>query len=196
MLKTLNKVQNYLLPSLQGRGWGVGLLLPSLQGRGWGVCLLLLLLPLCLTSCGDDDDDAIQQPPVPVVTDDTPEYLREGTDVRPATWSVPDYTLYEHTMSVQVQLGDTLAAYQGTGDMMCATIGGEVRAVSTYHETGGQAYFELVIGGDKVGHQVSLSYYCDRLHRIYTISNWATFTPSAAPTGDDGIYRPMFSEHD
>jgi hypothetical protein len=96
-------------------------------------------------------------------------------------------------MSVQVELGDTLAAYQSSQDLICATIGGEVRAVAQPNETGGVVYYPLIIFDNETGNTISLSYYCDQLHRIYTITNWAVFDPSAAPTGNSGIYRPKFT---
>lgn len=144
--------------------------------------LLLALTSLALFACSSDDD-----------TETTPTYLLQGTDSRPTSWIKPDYSLYELTMSVQVQLGDTLAKYQTDQDLMCATIGGEVRAVTEPKVTMSEIYYPLTIaenGGEKT---IALHYYCDSLHRIYTIENWANFDPSAPPTGEDGIYRPKFT---
>ena len=154
--------------------------------------LLLTALTLGVGSCGDDDEPKDpkdpQNPPI-----ETPAYLNPGTDVRPTNWIAPDASLYEFRMTVQVELGDTLAAYQSRQDLMAATINGEVRAVSTPHETGGIIYYPLFIFDSTTGAKVSLHYYCDKLHRIYTITHWADFTPSAAPTGNSGFYRPCFT---
>ena len=76
---------------------------------------------------------------------------------------------------------------------MCATINGEVRAATKPMVNGAITYYPLSIAGNGEEQVVSLHYYCDRLHRIYTISNWALFNASAAPTGDSGIYRPCFT---
>ena len=141
--------------------------------------LLLAALTFMVGSCGDEEI--------------TPASLLKGSDVRPTTWTVPDYSLYGLTMSVQVELGDTLASYQSSQDLMCATINGEIRAVTKPMVNGVSTYYPLSIAGNGEEQVVSLHYYCDRLHRIYTISNWALFNASAAPTGDSGIYRPCFT---
>lgn len=145
--------------------------------------LLLTALTFVVGSCGDDES-------TPVV----PAYLQEGTDTRPSTWQSPNYSLFELTMSVQVQLGDTLAAYQSRADLMCATINDEVRAVTIPFANGPIIYYPLSIGGNGGDQMVSLHYYCDRLHRIYTIRDWSTFNAAAAPTGESGIYRPRFAQ--
>ena len=142
--------------------------------------LLLTALTFMVGSCSDDDEST--EPTEPIIE-----------DVRPTNWIAPDASLYELRMTVQVELGDTLAAYQGEQDLMCATIDGEVRAVTIPHKTGKTIYYPLFILDNRTGGTVSLHYYCDRLHRIYTITNWSNFTPSAAPTGKSGIYRPCFT---
>ena len=147
--------------------------------------LLLTALTFVVGSCSDDDEST--EP-----TNETPAYLKPGTDARP-TWIVPNASLFELRMTVQVELGDTLAAYQSEQDLMCATIDGEVRAVTPPHKTGRAIYYPLFILDNRTGGTISLHYYCDRLHRIYTITNWANFAPSAAPTGKSGIYRPCFT---
>lgn len=147
------------------------LLLATLVGVGGG-----------LTSCSDDDDSPA-----------TPSYLKTGKATVPANWVAPDYSLYELTMSVQVQLGDTLKDFQSSGDMMCATINDEVRAVTKPMVNGTITYYPLSIAGNGGDMKVSLHYYCDRLHRIYTITNWTQFNAAAAPTGESSIYRPCFT---
>ena len=147
------------------------LLLSTLGGVGGG-----------LTSCSDDDDSPA-----------TPSYLKKGKATVPENWVAPDYSLYELTMSVQVQLGDTLKDFQSSGDMMCATINDEVRAVTKPMVNGTITYYPLSIAGNGGDMKVSLHYYCDRLHRIYTITNWTQFNAAAAPTGESSIYRPCFT---
>ncbi|MBO6190090.1 MAG: hypothetical protein J6N92_04675 [Alloprevotella sp.] len=139
---------------------------------------------LALAACGSDDE------PVPT----TPVYLQQGGDVRPTSWQAPDYSLFELTMSVQVQLGDTLAHYQSEQDLMCAKVDNEVRAVTGPRTTMNVVYFPLTIAGNGSERTITLQYYCDRLHRIFTIPDWTNFDAAAAPTGDDGLYRPRFTE--
>ncbi len=153
--------------------------------------LLLAALTLAVGSCGSDSDDS----PAP---DDTPApatlpSLIPGNDARPTTWVSPDASLFELHMAVQVQLGDTLAAYQSDADLMCATIDGEVRAATAPLRTGYDIYYPLIIFNNADDSSVSLSYYCDRLHRIYTISGWAIFNAAAPPMGVSSLYRPCFA---
>jgi hypothetical protein len=151
--------------------------------------LLLAALTLGVGGCSDYDSE-----PEPNPDPEAPS-IQTGSDERPTAWNQPDYSRYGLTMSVQVELGDTLARYQSSRDLMCATIGGEVRAVTAPMETGGVIYYPLSIAGDGEDLVVSLHYYCDRLHRIYTINNWAQFNAAVAPTGSSGIYRPCFIIH-
>ncbi len=167
-------------------------LLLSLMSRGWAVLCLLLVL----TACSSSDDEGITEQPQPAEQTDSnlSEALKPGSDQRP-NWAEPDYSSFEFVMSIQVQLGDTLAAYQSDADLMCATIDGEVRAVSSLFRTEEEPYFSLSIASNGSNSSIGLSYYCDKLHRIYTIKDWAVFNPSAAPAGDNGIYRPKFIDN-
>lgn len=149
---------------------------------------LVLSLVMCVAwSCSSDSDNESSTPPSPAASSLVP-----GNDERPTNWTFNDNRQYELRMTVQVQLGDTLANYQTSQDLMCATINGEVRAVAEPSETGGVVYYPLIIFDNVGDNYVSLSYYCDSLHRIYTINDWARFDTSAAPTGNSGIYRPKF----
>jgi len=113
-----------------------------------------------------------------------------GTDVRPS-WQDPNYDLFEQVMNVEVQLQDTLNPYVSKNDLLCATIGGEVRAMSAPRQVGDVWVAQLTVASNNAGVAVELSYYCDKLHRIFTIP-WTTFDASVAPTGTDGIYKPEF----
>lgn len=146
--------------------------------------MLLTVLTFTVGSCSSDSDE-----PIPNAVD---ERLKPGNDNRPTNWTAPDYSQFEFRMTLQVQLGDTLAAFQSSGDLMCAQINGDVRAVTTPQSTGGVIFYPLHIAGSGDEQTVSLHYYCDQLHRIYTITNWASFDATAAPTGDSGFYRPKF----
>ena len=47
------------------------------------------------------------------------------------------------------------------------------------------------MASNEAGRPVTLSYYCDRLKRIFT-TPWTDFDASTPPTGEDGIYKPAF----
>ena len=146
--------------------------------------LALAALAFMAWGCSSDDNDSNNPP--------QPSEISVGTDVRP-NWQAPNYDLFEQTMIVRVQLQDTLNKYVSSLDLLCATISGEVRAVAAPHEADGAYLFPLTIAGNDAGVAVGLSYYCDRLHRIFTI-DWTTFDASVTPTGTGGIYQPVFVE--
>ena len=145
-----------------------------------GVGSLVLLLCVLCVSCDDDNDDWKQ-------------YLTRGNEARP-TWSIPSdmYQIFEFTMAVQVTLQDELLPYASDDDLMCATIGDEVRAVTTLQRTGGEVYFPLVIAGSSGSGKVSLRYYCAQLRRTYTLDGWMPFTPGISPTQDGQPYVVKF----
>ena len=130
--------------------------------------ILLTALTIMVGGCSSEDE----------LTPPELSSLTSGTDERP-NWTQPK-EVFEHTMSVQVQLGDTLVNFQSKQDLMCATIDDEIRAA-----TGPS--------NDASG-TITLKYYCDRLHRIFVLKYWSTFYSSAETIGEDGIYRPKFIE--
>jgi hypothetical protein len=139
--------------------------------------LALAALALMAWGCSSSDDDL-------------PKEIPAGKDVRPA-WQVPNYDFYEQIMSVEVQVQDTLSKYVTTQDLLCATIGGEVRGVAVPQQVNGVWLFPLMVASDDAGVAVGLSYYCDKPHRIFSI-DWTTFDSNIAPTGTGGIYKPEF----
>ena len=144
-------------------------------------------LGMVFTGCSSDDDE--QQEPKPSVE---AKPLEQGNDQRPG-WQSPNYDVYEMTMSVEVCLQDRLQAYASANDVLCATIGGEVRGVATPLQVDEKWVFPLTVGSNESQVPVTLSYYCDSLHRIFTAS-WTNFDASAAPMGVGGIYEPVFVE--
>lgn len=147
--------------------------------------LALAALALLAWGCSSDDDGTTKKPTPP-----TPTELPSGTDVRPS-WQVPNYNLFEQIMSVNVQLQDTLVKYASAQDLIGATIGSEVRGVATPEQIDDNWVFPLTIASNDAGLMIELSYYCDKLHRIFTV-NWTKFDASVAPTGTEGIYKPEF----
>lgn len=143
---------------------------------------LLCFLGVLFAACHDDDD---KKNPM----------LNMGNQARP-TWTIRE-GLYnednmELTMSVEVTLQDELKVYASDDDLMCATIDGDIRALTSLQRTGGEIYFPLVIAGSSGSGKVSLSYYCSQLKRIYTIKDWMPFTPNIKPTNDGNPYVVEF----
>lgn len=98
---------------------------------------------------------------------------------------------FEQTMSVSLLMQHELEPYVTTQDLICATIGDEVRGLTSPVVEDGLIFFPLTVAANGKGENVKLSYYCERLHRIFTIL-WTTFDASVAPMGEGGIYRPQF----
>ena len=147
-----------------------------------GVALVATLL---LGACSSDDDDNQQN--------QNGSTLTEGTDVRPS-WVVSSdaSSMDEWPMSVQIGVQSELLPYVSNADLMCAMINNEVRAVSGLKETGGQYYFMLPIQGNSGEGFVTLKYYCDKLHRIFTVSDWKEFDSTIQPTDQGTPYVVPF----
>lgn len=142
--------------------------------------MLLTSLAFVAGSCTKDKDKEDNKQP------QTPVYLTEGSASRPS-WTAPGHA-YGNYMTVQVQLGDTLSYFQSEQDLMCASIDGEIRTVTGPKRTADVVYFPLTIGADDSSGKVTLQYYCDRLHRIYILNDWAIFDSSAKPFVENGDY--------
>ena len=142
--------------------------------------LLSMAMGLMTWGCSSGDDT------------ETERVMAEGSDARP-TWQMPNYDLYEQLMVVEVQLPDGLQNYASANDLMCASIGGEVRGVTAPKQVDGGWQFPLIVASNNAGANVQLSYYCAALHSIFT-TDWTTFDASVAPTGTGGIYEPSFGD--
>ena len=94
-------------------------------------------------------------------------------------------------MFVRVQLQDTLQSYASDQDLLCATINNEVRGVAKAKQLNGEWVFDTHIGSNDMGKLINLLYYCDKLHRIYTIE-WGKFDTTTPPTGEGNFYQPVF----
>ena len=173
---TMNKssFQKYILPSLIGRGWGVGLLLLVLFG-----------------ACSSDDSTPANYT---FVESGRPSWSVDlsGNDAAPG-WQDIDRTLYESWMYVTVKLQDELAVYAGNGDLMTVFIGDEQRtrpsAPNIYAD--GSVYFVMTIGGNTQDREINirLCYWCAKLRQTFTIEEKSTFTPEL-PFGNTSDYVP------
>ena len=143
--------------------------------------IALAALVLMAWGCSSSDDG------------DAPEknsLLPQGTDKRP-TWVMPNFDDYEQTMFVRLQLQDTLQSYASDQDLLCATIDKEVRGVASAKQLDGRWVFDLHIASNDMGKLITLLYYSDRLHRIFTIE-WGKFDTTTPPTGEGDFYQPPF----
>lgn len=148
---------------------------------------VVLVATLLLGACSSSDDDESKENNGASMTP------KEGTDVRPSWVGTTDPRLLdEWPMSVQIGIQSVLLPYVSDDDLMCAMLNGEVRAVSGRRETGGQCYFMLPILGDSGEGFVTLKYYCDKLHRIFTVTDWKEFDSTIQPTDQGTPYEVPF----
>ncbi len=148
------------------------------------------ILLLTAVSCSTSDDEISDDPIEPKKTID----VKPGTDEAP-DWTVKEnlYTENELTMSVVIKLQNELNSYASTEDQMCAVINDEVRAVSKARQLpDGTIYFPLIIASSIGGEQIAVKYYCSKLKRIYTNSNWQKFNSDISPTADGKYYVVTF----
>ena len=80
--------------------------------------------------------------------------------------------------------------YSSRQDLLCAIIGGEIRGVAPFDVDNNG--FVLTIAGSSSDDNISLSYYCDSLHRIFTIPDWTTFDTDIRPMGKESVFTPIF----
>lgn len=163
-----------------------------------GVAVMAALL---LTAACSSDSTTTTPEPKP----DTPEVdpmeqrvkecLEPENEARPS-WTVDNslYDQYEQAMAVKVVPQKFLQDYISDDDLFCATIGGQIRAVSNAEKTNGQYYFALVIAGNGNEGKVTMSYYCNRLKRIYTAKDWVYFNTDLTPSNMGDPFEVVFYE--
>lgn len=149
---------------------------------------ILALAVLALLAWGCSSDDSESTMPTPPTPEET-TVIETGSDTRP-DWVAPNANAFEQTMNVYMMLQDKLQPYISENDMVCAKIDGEVRGVAVPRLDEGDWLISLIVFSNGAA-PIQLSYYCDRLHRIFSIE-WTTFDADVAPTGTGGIYKPTF----
>ena len=151
---------------------------------------MAIMATLLLTAaCTSDDTTTTKPEPEPdtPVEDPMEQRIKEctapGSDAKPS-WVMDNslYDQFEQTMAAQVVPQKFLNEYISDDDLMCATTGGQVRALSGAEKTNGKYYFPLVVAGNGNEGKVTISYYCSKLKRIYTAKDWVTFNADLTPT--------------
>ena len=151
------------------------------------IICIIAALALTVWGCSSSDDEAPR--PAEEIPADSTVTIQPGTDARPA-WQTPDFSRFEQTMSLFLTLQPELVPYSSPQDLLCAMIGGEVRGVASLDtENNG---FVLTIAGNSSDENISLSYYCDSLRRIFTIPDWTTFDTDIRPMGQGSVFTPTF----
>ena len=178
------RLQRYLLPSLIGRGLGVG---------------LFLLLAFILGACSSDDDSnggfsATTVSEAPVWKIDW-----SNNQERP-NWTEPDGTLYENWTILKVQIEEELQPYVSEGDMMALFVNSELRglaspAVIVGSDQSSYTKYLLKAYGNETGSEtvnMSLQYYNQQLNHIFTLSDNISLD-SDVSIGIDEDYIPDFT---
>lgn len=155
------------------------------------VCSVLTLGWGCSSDSGSGSSDSQAEKP-------NWQLNLAANDVAP-DWSVTNAEDYELTMSLGVKLSQVLAVYASDDDMLAAFIDGQCRSVATpsvYPGSGGTLVSAgLNIVGNAGENGVTFKYYCKRLNRIFTLTNWMNFNPNQNPSqGGSAYVLPFESE--
>ena len=187
---TKSCLQRYLLPSITGRGLGVG---------------LLLLASLVLGACSSDSDSSNGNEPkntgyTETIVSEAPVWAIDWTNnqERP-NWAEPAQGSYENSTILKVQIEETLKPFASDGDLLAIFINGELRGMAAPAQTlSGQAEsgkFLLKAWGNESGTEtvnMSLSYYSQTLKHIFTLSGDINLN-SDETTGIDEAFIPAFT---
>lgn len=143
------------------------------------ILFFLTVLAIGVTSCSGGSDDEAQ----------APSPFDPGTEARPG-WTARNLPDIEQNMTMYLRVQNELLPYVSVNDLVCAKIYGEVRGVGVPMLDNDEWLIPLVVFSDGTA-PIQLSYYCDKLHRIYTI-DWIDFDASLPPVGNGDLYTPKF----
>lgn len=169
-----SRLQRYLLPSLTGRGWGLG---------------LLLLL-------------ALQASAYTVTTvDQAPQWQVDwsGNEARP-DWTDPDESIYENWTMMLVKIEEALLPYVSANDMLAMFVGDELRGLSKpaivfgTGEVDATQYVLKIYGNENMGDEVTLTmkYYNAQLKQLFSISENIKLDDNLL-IGFDQPFTPIFT---
>lgn len=184
--KTMSKprLQRYLLPSLIGRGLGVG---------------LLLLLAFILGACSSDDDSSNGGYSATTVSEAPVWQIDWSNDQARPNWTEPDGTLYDNWTILKVQIEDALLPFVSEDDMMALFINDELRGLASpaiIVGTGtGTGKFLMKAYGNETGTEtvhMTLQYYNQTLKHIFTLSDDINLN-SDETTGIEEAFIPGFT---
>ena len=178
------RLQRYLLPSLIGRGLGVG---------------LLLLLAFILGACSSDDDSSNGGYSATTVSEAPVWQIDWSNDQARPNWTEPDGTLYDNWTILKVQIEDALLPFVSEDDMMALFINDELRGLASpaiIVGTGtGTGKFLMKAYGNETGTEtvhMTLQYYNQTLKHIFTLSDDINLN-SDEPIGIDEVFIPEFT---
>lgn len=167
-----SRLQRYLLPSLHGRGRGVG--------------LLLLLAGFLFCACdnesenGDENGASTKKTTYTVTSQsEAPVWQMDwtGNQERP-DWQEPDPSSFENFEILMVQIEEALQSYVSAEDRMAIFINGELRGLASpavsiddgtvFPKFLMKAYYNEA-GTETV--DISLQYYCQQLKHLFTLTD-------------------------
>ena len=184
-------LQRFILPSLTGRGWGVGL------------CLACLLFWACSSS--DDENNSNGNGNNTTYTEtsmsEAPVWAMDWySDQERPNWTKPDGSLYENWTTMMVKIEDALVPYVSDDDLMALFVNDEVRglakpAVVVDDNQQSSKMFLMKVYGNETGTEptdVSLRYYCHLLKHIFTLKESITLDYDGT-LGTDEDFIPAFT---
>ena len=117
-----------------------------------------------------------------------------GNDAKP-TWTAPDPRSFESWMILMVNLQEALSLYSSSDDLMAVTINDEVRAVASpaisLANSREVSFILKILGNEQADQRVemTLNYYCSKLHRVFILKGTQYFVPEFV-YGVDQTYMP------
>ena len=165
-------------------------LLPSLIGRGWGVGLLLLLAALTLPASAYT---------VTTVAE-APQWQMDwgGNQARP-DWTEPDESVFENWTVMLVKIEETLLPYVSEDDLLAIFIGDELRGLArpsvivSTDEVDASQFLLKVFGNEKLGDELALTmkYYNAKLQQVFSLSETITLDEEALVGFDEDFIPPF-----
>ena len=179
-----SSLQNYLLPSLTGRGRVVGLF------------LLLLLTWGCSTNDDDEKEDAGHATKNFVASDGIPYWVvNQQADQQRPQWESPDPSQFENKMIVMLRLQDELVPFSTDDDLMAVMNGDECRALSQRSGNDEKVFFVINVHGNSTveANNYRLCYYSGGLRQLFEINTPPNTFHNERNLGIDSDFSPDFT---
>ena len=170
-----SRLQRYQLPSLMGRGWGVG---------------LLLLLSLALQASAYDVTPAAEAPQWQVDW--------SGNQERP-DWTDPDGSIFENWTVMLVKIEEALLPYASENDMLAIFVNDELRGLSrptvvvSTGEVDASQFLLKAYGNESQGDELTLTmkYYNAQLKQVFSLSETMTLDEDVLVGFEEDFIAPF-----
>ena len=181
-----SRLQNHIIPSLIGRGSGVGLL------------VMFFLLCACSSSDEDDDNDnGLVTSSSTFMEQENPLWqVDQNANQQYPQWTSPDPSQYENKMIVMVRLQEELVPFSTDDDLMAVMVDNECRALSTRDGNAQKVYFVLNVHGNTTDPSEGfvLCYYSGGLKQLFMLPAPEHTYFNERTLGVDSDFSPEFTD--